>query len=134
MGAHLHPRRGAHRPDLQADAHFLRRFLDLLCCYAIDGACSCTNIIYIFTTNYPERIDQRFLRAGRIDKQIEIGYVCDEVMNQCLNAHFGKGLPEDRTTAESVTIAQMNIDLMSEATYEQIVEKYTIKKYFRCNV
>lgn len=95
---------------------------------AIDGACSCTNIIYIFTTNYPERIDPRFLRAGRIDKQIEIGYVCDEVMNQCLNAHFGKGLPEDRTTAESVTIAQMNIDLMSEATYEQIVEKYTIKK------
>ena len=95
---------------------------------AIDGACSCTDIIYIFTTNYPERIDPRFLRAGRIDKQIEIGYVCDEVMNQCLNAHFGKGLPEDRTTAESVTIAQMNIDLMSEATYEQIVEKYTIKK------
>lgn len=95
---------------------------------AIDGACSCTNIIYILTTNYPERIDPRFLRAGRIDKQIEIGYVCDEVMNQYLNAHFGKGLPEDRTTAESVTIAQMNIDLMSEDTYEQIVEKYTVNK------
>lgn len=94
----------------------------------MDGSRSRDNIIYIFTTNYPERIDPRFLRAGRIDKQVEIGYVCNEVMNQFLNAHFGKPMPENRTVKDNVTVAQMNINLMNEEGYEDIIEQYTEEK------
>lgn len=52
----------------------------------LDGTESIPNAIIIITTNKYDDIDQRLLRKGRIDKQVEIGYFDrDEMQEMCDN-------------------------------------------------
>lgn len=44
---------------------------------ALDGVASQEGTILFMTSNHPERLDPALVRAGRIDRQFELGY-CDE--------------------------------------------------------
>jgi ATP-dependent 26S proteasome regulatory subunit len=43
----------------------------------LDGTDTADNIIYLATTNYPERLSPRILRPGRFDRKIEVPYPPD---------------------------------------------------------
>ena len=44
----------------------------------IDGVLSAEGIVLLMTTNYPELLDERLVRPGRIDRKIYLGNACQE--------------------------------------------------------
>ena len=105
--------------DSTIRASLLSKLLNIL-----DGVDSPSNTIWIFTTNHPERLNEAMIRPGRIDKKLEIGYVTAETMNEFLMHHFGHGLPNGFEVKGGMTFAAMQTDIMSGATFDEIVAKY----------
>lgn len=96
-------------------------FLNLL-----DGINAIENCIWIFTTNHIERIDKAILRAGRMDVKLNIDYVCDETLDKFLMHHFHKNLPKDRHVIDDLSFADVQLSVMENKTFEEIIEIYTI--------
>lgn len=95
-------------------------FLNLL-----DGINAIENCIWIFTTNHIERIDKAILRAGRMDVKLNIDYVCDETLDKFLMHHFHKNLPKDRHAIDNLSFADVQLSVMENKTFEEIIEIYT---------
>ncbi len=53
-----------------------------------DGIKELTGAIIIFTTNYPEKIDQRLLRPGRVDFRINFTYVTTQDMKNIILHYY----------------------------------------------
>lgn len=98
---------------------FLGQFLNV-----IDGANSPSNVIWIFTTNHIDELEPALIRPGRIDLKIEIGYITNETFSAFLMHHFGKGLPDGYEVGGGYTFAQIQTDIMTGKTFDEIVEKY----------
>lgn len=68
------------------DVHF--NFSTLLNC--LDGSLSKDDIITVFTTNHPERLDKALIREGRIDMKFEINNPKIEMIEMYLNIFYNK--------------------------------------------
>lgn len=73
---------------------------------AIDGAMTGHNLIFIFTTNHPEKLDPALLRPGRIDKKVLFGYMSQNEFKKMVKVYFDKDCGDclvrgDLTAAEA---------------------------------
>ena len=100
------------------DQNYLGSLLNI-----IDGINSPSNVIWIFTTNHIERLDPALIRPGRIDKQIEIGYVNQETFDEFLIHHFGKK-SDKHIVKKNLTFASIQTDVMMGMDFDQILKKY----------
>ena len=92
----------------------------------LDGNNCFENVIWIFTTNYIDKIEPAIIRPGRMDKSIYIGYVVNETMSQFLKHHFGKELPAEKTVKEKTLFSKIQTDVMMNKSFEEIVDKYCV--------
>ena len=90
----------------------------------IDGLNSPENVIWIFTTNHIDELEPAVIRPGRIDLKVEIGYITNETFNAFLIHHFGKGLPNGYEVGGGYTFAQIQTDVMTGKSFDEIVQKY----------
>ena len=95
---------------------------------SMDGIGCLQNVIYIFTTNNISGIDKALLRPGRLDLHMNISYACDETFDKFLKFHYGKGLPDRIHISDEVIFAQVQTDVMSGLSYEEVIEKYRRKE------
>lgn len=93
---------------------------------ALDGICSDGGKIIIMTTNHIEKISKTFLRPGRVDIMMEIGYVTPEVFRKYFYDMYGKILPKDiELKDKDLTIGKMQFDIMfAKLTAEEFMVKY----------
>lgn len=88
----------------------------------LDGINSPTNIIYIFTTNHIEHLDPAIIRPGRLDLHLEIGPVCNETLDYFCMFHYNQHIPENIVIKDNMTFAQLQVEIMRGATFEDLVE------------
>lgn len=70
----------------QSDSMFGATLSGLL--NALDGVFAPSDVIYMFTTNNPEALDEGLLRTGRIDRKYHLGLIGKETQVRMLQ-HFG---------------------------------------------
>lgn len=93
---------------------------------ALDGIMSGEGRIIIMTTNHIEKFSDVFLRAGRVDLKLEIGYVNTEVFRKYIYNFYGKALPDSiKLNSDKISIADLQFDVVySKLPVDQIVKKY----------
>lgn len=91
----------------------------------LDGVISANNDkIIIITTNNIDLFSPSFIRPGRIDLLLEIGYVNKEVFKKYYKDHFHEELPDDITVKDKVTVSAMQVDVLAGITKEEFLIKY----------
>ena len=60
----------------------------------LDGSMCPENVIFIMTTNYPEKLDKALIRPGRIDMNIELKKCSRYQLAQIYKDIYSKMLPE----------------------------------------
>ena len=98
---------------------------------SIDGVMSTHGRILIMTTNFPDKLDKALLRPGRVDLQVEIGYVTTDLLQKFLN-QFYEYVPKNivskrRMLIDDLSGATLQNDIMCGLGYQDIVDKYTEK-------
>ena len=88
----------------------------------LDGINSLSNTVYVFTTNYIDKLDPALIRPGRIDLKIEIGYVTTETFNKFTRKHYGKTVDPDMKIKDGLTFAELQTYVMKEYDFDQIVD------------
>lgn len=88
----------------------------------LDGINSLSNTVYVFTTNYIDKLDPALIRPGRIDLKIEIGYVTTETLNKFLMKHYNKTVDPDMKIKDCLTFATLQTYVMKEYDFDQIVD------------
>jgi chaperone BCS1 len=59
---------------------------------ALDGLTACEGRVLVMTTNYPERLDERLLRPGRVDHRLRLGLADQDQLYRMFRAFFpGEG-------------------------------------------
>ena len=97
---------------------------------ALDGILSGEGRIIVMTTNHIEKFSETFLRPGRIDLNMEIGYVTPDVFRAYVRDYYGIDLPGDiKLRNKKLTIADMQVDVMfMKMPADEFVKKYTVTK------
>ena len=90
----------------------------------MDGNACFENVIWIFTTNYIDKLEPSLIRSGRIDRKFLIDYASNETFNQFTQYHFKKSVPSDFEIKDSVSFADVQTDVMSGMSYDDIIKKY----------
>lgn len=88
----------------------------------LDGINSLSNTVYVFTTNYIDKLDPALIRPGRIDLKIEIGYVTTETFNKFTKKHYNKTVDPDMKIKDGLTFAELQTYVMKEYSFDQIVD------------
>lgn len=93
---------------------------------ALDGILSGNDKIIIMTTNHIDKFSKTFLRPGRIDLSMEIGYVTPEVFRDYVYHFYKKELPEDiKLKDKRLTISKLQGDVVfMEMPYDILIDKY----------
>ena len=93
---------------------------------ALDGVMSGEGRIIIMTTNHIEKFSKVFLRPGRIDLLMEIGYVTPWVFRKYVKDFFEVELPENiKLKNNKLTIATLQFDIrFLKLTADEFVNKY----------
>ena len=102
--------------------NYMSDFLNLM-----DGSTCLENVLWVFTTNYIEKIEPSLIRSGRIDKKFLIDYATPETFKEFLKYHFNKDI-DDIKLKDKTSFAEVQTDVMSGMTAEQIIDKY--RKWF----
>lgn len=94
---------------------------------ALDGVLSAEGRIIVMTTNHIEKFSDTFLRPGRIDLKLEIGYVTPEVFRQYTYDFYGVELPEDiKLARDNITIAELQFDVVfCKLSIDEFLKKNT---------
>lgn len=97
---------------------------------ALDGVVSSEDRIIIMTTNHIDKFSDTFLRPGRIDLMLEIGYVTPEVFRQYVFKNYNIELPKDIELADDqLTVGKLQFDTMFvKPSAEEFINKYLKKK------
>ncbi len=70
---------------------------------AIDGVCdSSKGVIFIFTTNHPDRLDPALRRKGRVDMEIQLGHVTHDTAYRMFLRFYPDAEAEARQFAQDV--------------------------------
>lgn len=88
---------------------------------AIDGICSVHGRIMIITTNHPEKLDNALLRPGRVDLDVEVGYVNEETFGQFSRRFFSKD-DTDVLIKDQITCSKLQSLLLQKKPYDEIVD------------
>ena len=93
---------------------------------ALDGITSPEDRIIVMTTNHIEKFSPTFLRPGRVDLAMEIGYTTPEVFRKYVFDMYGKELPKDIKLADDkLTVGKMQFDVVfSKLSFDDFVKKY----------
>ena len=91
----------------------------------LDGLLGLEDRVMIMTTNHKEKLDKAFLRPGRIDLQIELGYIKPDIFNIFIKKFYDVdvGIKKIKQT----TIAQLQNDYMVGLSYQQLIDKWEEK-------
>lgn len=95
---------------------------------SLDGLFSIHGRILIATTNHIEKLDDALIRPGRIDLQIEVGYVNNEILHYFVESFFPEKAynHKDINIKDEITIAMLQNMILQKYTYEDIINN--IKK------
>jgi len=95
---------------------------------SIDGIVTAHGRVAIMTTNHIDALDKAFLRPGRIDIKVSMGYVTPEVFCQFISRFFSQDI--DSSTIEiksdNLTIAKMQQDALEGKTVGYFIDNYTV--------
>jgi chaperone BCS1 len=92
---------------------------------SIDGITAKDGRILIMTTNHKDDIDPALLRPGRIDLDLDIGYITDESFCKFIRVFYGKECTKRLKKEILVTGAQLQNDyITNHLIYEEMIEKY----------
>lgn len=93
---------------------------------ALDGVLSGEGRIIIMTTNHIEKFSETFLRPGRIDLALEVGYVTPEVFRKYTYDFYNVELSEDiKLREKNITIAKLQFDVVFlKLTADEFIKKY----------
>ncbi len=97
---------------------------------SLDGMFSAHGRILVATTNHREQLDKALIRPGRIDLQIEIGFVTIEVLKEFCDNFF----PDHNTVFDSakmkngITVAVLQNMILRKNGIEDIL-KYALVEY-----
>lgn len=93
---------------------------------ALDGVLSGEGRIIVMTTNHIEKFSDTFLRPGRIDLKLEIGYVTAEVFRKYVWDFYHKELPADiKLKNNKLTVADMQFDVVFlKLNFDEFVKKH----------
>ena len=97
---------------------------------ALDGITSAENRILIATTNHPEKLDSALLRPGRIDLEIEIGYMTRDSLEEYL-CRFYKNFKLDPHLILRDEIAPCVVQqlvLTNKEDPKKVIEALTVKR------
>lgn len=93
---------------------------------ALDGIMSGEGRIIVMTTNHIDKFSDVFLRPGRVDLKLEIGYVIPEVFRKYIYDFYGKALPANiQLKNNKLSIADLQFDtVFLKLPFEEIVRKH----------
>lgn len=94
---------------------------------ALDGVLSAEDRIIVMTTNHIEKFSDTFMRPGRIDLKMEIGYMTPETFRQYTWDYYHVELPEKfQLRDKKLTVATLIVDVVFAKTpVEEFIAKYT---------
>jgi len=93
---------------------------------SIDGITAKSGRVLIMTTNHKEDIDPALLRPGRIDFDLEVGYVTDEAFSKFIQVFYERKCIKKLKQGTQVTGAHLQNDyITNHLTYEQLLNKYS---------
>lgn len=97
---------------------------------ALDGVVSGEDRIIIMTTNHIEKFSDTFRRPGRIDLEMEIGYVTPEVFRKYVYDFYSIELPKDiQLVSDKLRIPDFQADVVfMKLTADQFINKYVVQK------
>ena len=80
---------------------------------ALDGVLSGNEKIIIMTTNHREKFSDTFTRPGRIDLEMEIGYITPNVFRKFVFDFYGKEIPKDiKLNSDTLTVSTLQFDVV----------------------
>lgn len=93
---------------------------------ALDGVMAADGRIIVMTTNHIEKFSDTFLRPGRVDLKLEIGYVTPDVFRKYVYDYYGKVIPKDiELRSDKLTIAELQRDVVfMELSAGEFINKY----------
>lgn len=93
---------------------------------ALDGILSGEGRIIIMTTNHIEKFSDAFLRPGRVDLCMEIGYVTSDVFRRYVKDFYNIELPKNiKLTKDDLTVSEMQRDVVfMKLTADEFIKKY----------
>ena len=93
---------------------------------ALDGVMAADDRIIVMTTNHIEKFSNTFLRPGRVDLKLEIGYVTPDVFRKYVYDYYGKVIPKDiELRSDKLTIAELQRDVVfMELSVDEFINKY----------
>lgn len=94
---------------------------------ALDGVMSGEDRIIVMTTNHIEKFSDTFLRPGRIDLKMHVGYLTPDVFRRYVYDFYGRILPKDiKLRSDTLTVAELQRDVVfMELSAEEFIAKYT---------
>ena len=94
---------------------------------ALDGVMSGEDRIIVMTTNHIEKFSDTFLRPGRIDLKMHVGYLTPDVFRRYVYDFYGRILPKDiKLRSNTLTVAELQRDVVfMELSAEEFIAKYT---------
>ena len=92
---------------------------------ALDGIISNHGRVIVLTTNHAEILDPALLRPGRIDLQLEIGYMCSETLNQMIKRFFPDYEERNVEVIPNISPADVQNDIILGLGPNDLLEKYT---------
>jgi chaperone BCS1 len=96
---------------------------------AIDGVSGSDGRLLIFTTNYPEKLDDALLRPGRIDLQLDITFMTEESIKDFFNRFYPDfKFPKNLDFKEKLTPATLQQHVLEyKKDPEKVLEKIVTK-------
>ena len=93
---------------------------------ALDGILSGEDKIIVMTTNHIEKFSETFLRPGRVDLKLYIGYINPEIFRKFVYDMYHVKLPNDiKLKDDKLTISTLQRDVMFlKLTFEEFCNKY----------
>lgn len=93
---------------------------------ALDGILSGEGRIIIMTTNHIEKFNEAFIRPGRVDLCMEIGYVTPSVFRRYIKDFYNLELPKNITLKkDDLTISELQRDVVfMKLSADEITKKY----------
>ena len=78
-----------------------------------DGLLASDGTICLFTTNHIEKLDQAFLRAGRMNKIIEYKYMSAATANKMIKTYLGHEIANLKDDIHPAELQEMILDIMT---------------------
>lgn len=93
-----------------------------------DGLLASDGTICLFTTNYIDRLDPAFLRAGRMNKVVEFTDMTPDVANDMIEAYLGARISNLQDCIKPAELQEMILDtLLGKKTLEDLKAKFCCK-------